>query len=65
MVNPGTTSSLTEMPGEGSRPSLELLLYAGSGPNTQIAVEDAVAELGWLDVSTAENGTDATEYTNS
>ena len=32
---------------------------------TQIAVEEAVAELGWLDGSTAENGTGATEHTNS
>ena len=32
---------------------------------TQIAVEEAVAELGWLDGATAANGSGATEHTNS
>ena len=32
---------------------------------TQIAVEEAMAELGWLDGATAENGTGATELTTS
>ena len=32
---------------------------------TQIAVDEAMAELGWLDGATAENGAGATEHTTS
>ena len=32
---------------------------------TQIAVDEAMAELGWLDDATAENGAGATEHTTS
>ena len=32
---------------------------------TQIAVAEAMAELGWLDDATAENGAGATEHTTS
>ena len=32
---------------------------------TQIAVDETMAELGWLDGATAENGAGATEHTTS
>ena len=42
-----------------------LNIFDEKKPKTQIAIDEAMAELGWLDDATAENSAGATEHATS
>ena len=46
-------------------PERNLIIFDENSEKTQIAVAEAMAELGWLDDATAENSAGATEHATS